>query len=87
MATKRIARKPFRSDRIINQKRLSTERHLGMTIAEWRFKKRQQWRVLEHALKAFEFGAAYAPVGNDLYTVRQCVDRVSEAMGEDWVCW
>lgn len=68
-------------------KKQQTERHLGMPWTEWQTKKRQEWRALQQALSAFEFGAAYTPVGPDLYAIRQCVDRIAEAMERDWVAW
>jgi hypothetical protein len=82
-------RKPTKKEleQIRDQKRLTTEAHLGMPIADWRLKKRQQWRVVLNALRLFEFGAAYAPVGNDLYEMRKAADRIMESMEQDWVCW
>lgn len=71
----------------IVSKRLSTERHLRMSIEDWRAKKRQEWRQVLNALDLFTYGCAYTPAGNDLYEMQKAADRVKESMEEDWVCW
>lgn len=70
-----------------HRKKRLTENHLGMTIEDWRLKKRQQWRAVMNALSLFNFGSAYTPTGNDLYELQKSADRINEAMAEDWVCW
>ena len=59
--------------RRVDDKRLRTEAHLGMSIAEWRLKKRQEWAAVMRALDRFEYGSAYTPVGGD--AVRTCASR------------
>lgn len=78
--------KPFQSRSELLKKR-RTENHLGMTIEDWRLKKRQQWRAVMHALDAFNWGCAYTPAGNDLCELQKSADRIKEAMADDWVCW
>lgn len=75
------------SSRLIAQKRLSVESHLRMPIAEWRLKKRQEWRSVMSALSVFNYGSAYTPTGNDLFELQRAAERIKEAMAEDWVCW
>lgn len=70
-----------------SHKKLLTENHLGMSIEDWRLKKRQQWHVVMNALNLFTYGSAYTPTGNDLYELQKSADRIKEAMEEDWVCW
>lgn len=71
----------------IARKRLQTEAHLGMPIAEWRLKKRQQWRTVMNAINLFAYGSAYTPTGNDFYELQKSADRIKESMSDDWVCW
>lgn len=71
----------------IARKRLQTEAHLGMPIAEWRLKKRQEFGAIMRALQLFQFGAAYTPAGNDLYEMAKSADRIKEALEDDWICW
>ena len=73
--------------REIAHKRVLTERHLGMPIADWRLKKRQEWRVVMNALSVFDYGCAYTPAGNDLYELQRSANRIAEALDSDWVCW
>jgi len=73
--------------REIAEKRLRTERHLGMTIADWRLKKRQEWKAVMSALDRYGFGAAYTPGGNDFYELQRSAARVADALQDDWVCW
>lgn len=82
---KKTAKRPTRQPR--DARRQSTERHLEMPWPEWQVKKRQQWRAVMSALKAFEYGAAYTPGGNDLYQMRILADRVEDALRADWVSW
>jgi hypothetical protein len=72
---------------VAKRKRLQTEAHLGMPIAEWRLKKRQQWRAVMNAMSLFTYGCAYTPAGNDLYEMQKAADRINDAMQADWVCW
>ena len=73
--------------RRVDDKRLRTEAHLGMSIAEWRLKKRQEWAALMRALDRFEYGSAYTPVGGDAYDLRVTANRITGALAQDWVCW
>ncbi len=73
--------------RIAKRKRLSTEAHLRMPIAEWRAKKRTEWKHLMAALSLFTYGSAYTPAGNDLFEIQKAADRISESMKDEWVCW
>lgn len=68
-------------------KQQQVEKHLGMPMADWRTKKRQEWRAVMNALRLFEFGAAYTPAGNDWYVLQKAADRVKESMEDDWICW
>lgn len=86
---KRLFRKVSKREHadIVNARRLGTERHLRMTIEDWRLKKRQEWRAVKHAVSLFDFGSAYTPAGNDLYEIQKAVKRISESMDADWICW
>jgi hypothetical protein len=68
-------------------KKAATERHLEMPFDEWRLKKRGEWQHVLRAISVFEFGAAYTPAGVDLHILRQCAERIGDAMREDWVSW
>jgi hypothetical protein len=86
--TRSIALKMTKADlQKISEKRTRTERHLRMSIEDWRAKKRQEWRTVMSALDLFAYGSAYTPAGNDLYELQKAADRIREAMVEDWVCW
>ena len=61
--------------------------HLGGTAAEWRQKKRQEWKAVMDALSAFERGAAYTPTGNDIHWIRQHVDQVWDNLQGLWIAW
>jgi hypothetical protein len=39
--------------------RANTEKHLGMSVGDWRVKERQEWRAVVNAIKAFNFGELY----------------------------
>jgi hypothetical protein len=82
---KTLSRKARQS--VIASKRLLTETHLRMPIAEWRLKKRQEWRVVMNALALFTYGCGYTPAGNDLYELQRAADRINAALDADWVCW
>ncbi len=75
------------ADQARHEKRLATERHLGMTIEDWRVKKRQEWRAVMDAIRRFDFGSAYTPVGHDLFDVHRAVNRINDTLDVDWVCW
>lgn len=61
--------------------------HLGCTEAQWRAKKRTEWREVMSALRVFRYGAAYVP-GNRL---RHDIDKLAAEMEVllegDWVAW
>lgn len=82
---RKLTRAEQREDR--DERRMFTERHLRMTIEDWRLKKRQEWRAVMSALELFTFGSAYTPTGNDLYELQRSADRIARAMKDDWVCW
>lgn len=73
--------------RQVAEKRLSTEAQLGMTIEEWRLKKRQEWRAVVTAIEKFTYGCAYTPTGNDFYELTRTSERITETLKDDWVCW
>ena len=95
MAKRKVIIKPFRRSKasrrqlegIRDRKRLLTEAHLQMSIADWRLKKRQQWQAVMNALDLFGYGSAYTPTGNDFYELQKSADRIATAMKRDWVCW
>lgn len=86
---KKVSRRPSKHEtqRALSRSRVLTEAHLRMPIAEWRLKKRQQWRAVMHAIDLFAYGSAYTPTGNDFYELQKSADRIKEAMADDWVCW
>ena len=69
------------------QRERRTELHLGMTLGDWRTKKRQEWATLCRALEVFNYGSAYTPAGDDLDHLERAARRITEALKQDWICW
>lgn len=61
--------------------------HLDSTPEEWRQKKRQEWKLLVNALRDFEWGAGFTPVGADLHQLQRLVLRMEEDLQGEWVAW
>ena len=71
----------------ISEKQADLERHLGMPFADWRQKKRMEWRDVLTAFDKFGWGVAYVPVGTDYYEIERALNRIAENMQSDWVSW
>ena len=62
--------------------------YLAASPAEWRGKKRTEWREVMSALERYSFGSAYTPDGNGLYRLQQLAQAITvQIETEDWVCW
>ena len=85
---KRIIRKQVETKAEVSKiaaKRLRIELHLGMTLEDWRSKKRGEWKSVMHALDRFGFGCAYTPASNDLHELQRSAQRIADAMDSDWL--